>query len=194
MNKLSLVISYFIITPAVVFLALVFCLFIAFQNTPHASIFQVTPQSTAYAALPATDGSNTIDTSITTSDAREQILSQFFTQYHSPLQAYTSDVIAASDAYGLDWRLIPAMAMQESNLCKVIPDNSYNCWGYGIYTGHITRFTSYTDGIWKVAQTLGTKYKDAGLNTPQQIMSQWTPHSPNGQWAIAVQTFMNDLQ
>jgi hypothetical protein len=194
MNKLSLVISYFIITPAVVFLTLVFCLFIAFQNTPHATIFPVTPQSTAYAALPATDGSNTIDTSITTSDAREAIISQYLEKFNSPLMPYANDLIAAADMYNLDYRLIPAIAMQESNLCRVIPNDSYNCYGYGIYVGHTTRFANYQEGIWKVAQTLGTKYKEDGLNTPAEIMQRWTPHSPNGAWAINVQSFMDNLK
>ena len=34
---------------------------------------------------------------------------------------------------GFDYRLLPAIAMQESTLCRSIPVDSHNCWGWGIY-------------------------------------------------------------
>ena len=193
MNKLSLVFSYFIITPAIIFLALIFTLFIDYQHGPKATMFPVTPQSTAYAALPATDNSNNIQITISTADGRVEIIRQFLAEYHSPLEPYATDIVAASDAYKIDYRLIPAIAMQESHVCKIIPTDSYNCYGYGIYTNHVTRFPNYQTGIWQVAKTLGTKYKDQGLTTPTEIMTHWTPSS-NGSWAHGVQTFMNKLQ
>ena len=35
----------------------------------------------------------------------------------------------------------------QNQICRVIPDNSYNCWGWGIYGALVTRFDSYDDAI-----------------------------------------------
>lgn len=196
MGRISLVLSYFVFTPAIVLLALVFSLFIDYQTSdPHqAAPFKIREKTTAFAALPATEGSDLIQTAIVSSDAREVLVQQFFQEYHSPLEPFASDVVKAADQYNLDFRLVPAIAMQESGLCKVIPDNSYNCWGFGIYTGHVTRFSSYQEGIDTVTRTLATKYKSLGLTSPQEIMKLYTPSSPNGAWANGVDTFMSQLE
>jgi hypothetical protein len=83
--------------------------------------------------------------------------------------------------------------MQESTLCKVIPANSYNCWGFGIYGNTVTRFSSYQEAINTVTKALATKYKQYGLVTPDQIMTLYTPDS-NGSWAFNVNRFMQLLQ
>ena len=194
MSKLSLVLCYFIVTPAIILLALVFSLFISYQSNPHqAASFAVIPQTNVYAALPATDSDMTIQTSISSSDARAEIVRQFLARHNSPLEPFADDVIEAADTYGINYSLVPAIAGQESGFCSVIPDNSYNCWGYGIYPGHVTRFTSYQQGIWQVTQTLATKYIGQGLRTPREIMSRWTPSS-NGSWANGVEIFMSQLE
>ncbi len=148
-------------------------------------------QLVEYAALPTTE--NVFSTEITTQDGRVEAIRQFFAQYNSPLEPYAADVVKAADEYGIDFRLVPAIAMQESNLCAKIPKNSYNCWGYGIYGGKVTRFSDYKEGIYTVSKTLGTNYKNNGLVTPNQIEAVYTPPS-EGSWANGVNTFMNQLQ
>ena len=145
----------------------------------------------AYAALPTSQ--NIQSAEITQSDGRVERLREFFAAYNSPLEPYAADVVAAADEYGLDFRLVPSIAMQESGLCKTIPDNSYNCWGFGVYNHTAVHFDSYKDGIYTVTKTLAEKYKANGLVTPQQIMTMYTPSS-NGSWAFGVNTFMNQLQ
>ncbi|HZE87174.1 MAG TPA: hypothetical protein VE090_03110 [Methylomirabilota bacterium] len=145
----------------------------------------------AYAALPTTQ--NIFSTDITATDGRTEKIRQFFERYNSPLEPYAQDVITAADEYGLDYRLVPAIAMQESNLCKKIPEASYNCWGFGIYGKTITRFSDYREAIYTVTKTLATKYKENGLTTPDEIMTMYTPSS-NGSWAFSVNQFMNQLQ
>ena len=81
--------------------------------------------------------------------------------------------------------------MQESNLCKKIPDGSHNCWGYGIYGGKVTMFQDYKEGIYTVTKGLATRYKPKGLVTPEQIMTMYTPSS-NGSWAFSVNHFMEN--
>src|SRR5262245_16034413 len=76
-------------------------------------------QKVEYAALPTYQ--NVFSTEIIVQDGRTEAVRQFFAEYNSPLEPYAEDVIKAADEYGLDFRLIPSIAMQESNLCKKIP-------------------------------------------------------------------------
>src|SRR3989344_4108224 len=61
-------------------------------------------------------------------DIRIANLKAFFRKYGSPLYDNAETIVTASDKYQLDYRLIPAIAMQESTLCKFIPKDSHNCW------------------------------------------------------------------
>ncbi|MDO8497661.1 MAG: hypothetical protein Q7S61_03900 [bacterium] len=127
------------------------------------------------------------------SDARVVNLKTFFRKYNSPLYDNAEKIVEVSDTYQFDYRLLPAIAMQESNLCKYIPENSYNCWGWGIYGDLTTRFTSYDEGIETVAEGIKTHYIDHGLVTASAIMAKYTPSS-NGSWAFGVNTFLNALE
>lgn len=118
-------------------------------------------------------------------DQRVAVLKAFFRKYDSPLYEHADFIVKVSDEYGLDYRLIPAISMQESTACKFIPHNSYNCWGWGIYGDKITRFKSYPDAIETIAKGLKKNYIDKGLTTPEQIMAKYTPSS-NGSWARGV--------
>lgn len=194
MSKLILLLSYFLITPCIIILALVFSLFISYQYNPHhAATFSVTSPATVYAALPDSDVTQLIQTDVVSSDARVEIIRQFLVRHNSPLAPFADYIVNNADNYGLDYRLITAIAGQESNWCKVIPVNSYNCWGFGIYGKTVTRFQNYQEGIETVTRTLATKYKDKGLNSPEEIMSMYTPSSP-GTWASGVNNIMNELQ
>jgi len=128
-----------------------------------------------------------------TGDARIVNLKQFFRKYNSDLFDHAEYIVKTSDKYQFDYRLLPAIAMQESNLCKYIPENSFNCWGWGIYGTTITRFDSYEDAIETVAKGLKKNYIDEGLVTATAIMEKYTPSS-NGSWAHGVNTFLKLLQ
>lgn len=126
-------------------------------------------------------------------DARSANLKNFFRRYNSDLYDEAEFIVAISDKYGFDYRLIPAIAMQESNLCKYAPLDSYNCWGWGIYGTKVTRFESYEEAIDTVARGLKRDYLDHGLVTASDIMQKYTPSS-NGSWAHGVNTFLKVLQ
>lgn len=132
-------------------------------------------------------------TQIQTTDGRVANLKAFFRKYNSPLYNHAEKIVEVSDKYGFDYRLLPAIAMQESNLCRVIPHESYNCWGWGIYGNLITKFKSYDEAIETVAKGLKTDYIDKGLITASQIMKKYTPPS-QGSWAHGVNTFMKALE
>ncbi len=137
-----------------------------------------------------------ISASVTTADARELIISQYLTKYNSPLVPYAKNIVDISDQYSLDFRLLVAIAQQESNLCKRIPENSHNCWGFGIYGDKVTRFDNYPQAFATVAKTLKRDYIDKGLDTPEEIMRKYTPPSIKlgGPWAKGVNQFLSDLE
>lgn len=118
-------------------------------------------------------------------DRRIAVIKAFFRKYDSPLYEHSRFIVSISDEHGIDYRLIPAIAMQESTACKFIPKDSYNCWGWGIYGNKITRFTSYQHAIETVSKGLKKGYIDKGLKTPEEIMPKYTPSS-KGSWARGV--------
>ncbi len=132
-------------------------------------------------------------TNVQLSDNRVANLKSFFRKYNSPLFDYAEHIVATSDKYNFDYRLLPAIAMQESNLCRVIPDDSHNCWGWGIYGTTVTKFESYDEAIEVVAKGLKDNYLDHGLVTATAIMEKYTPSS-QGSWAKGVNTFLRMLE
>ena len=143
-----------------------------------------------FAALPDTMPS--VESSIGTADARAQIVKNYLTYYDSPM-AYLADyIVQVADANGIDFRLTTAIAQQESNLCKVIPEGSYNCWGWGIHSRGTLGFSSYEEGIRVVSEGVKQEYIDKGYETPEEIMGKYTPLS-NGSWAEGVGHFMDEM-
>lgn len=126
-------------------------------------------------------------------DGRVANLKQFFRKYNSVLYDYAEKIVQVSDENQFDYRLLPAIAMQESNLCRIIPDDSHNCWGWGIYGNTVTRFESYEEAIDTVAKGIKKHYIDKGLVTASSIMEKYTPSS-NGSWAHGVNTFLQMLE
>lgn len=187
MRKAILLVIFFTITPIILVVNL--SLLSIYRNMSLAKSLSQSPRL-VFAALP--EASGTLKTNINEKDARVTIVKNFFKRYKSALLPYASDVVVSADKYDLDYRLIPAIAMQESNLCKKAPKDSYNCWGFGIYGKKITKFDNYKDAIETVTKTLALQYKAKGLETPDQIMKKYTPGS-NGSWANGVNEFMDQL-
>lgn len=179
--------GYFISTLFLILVSLVYLSTIEYQKN-RSNLFS--ESKVAYAALPTTQ--NLLRDRIKSKDARIEVLSGFLQKYDSELTPFAQDMIDAADKYGLDFRLVPSIAMQESNLCKKVIKESYNCWGFGIYGTKVKRFKDYPSAIDAVSKTLASDYKEYGLVTPEQIMKKYTPGS-NGSWANGVSHFMNVL-
>ena len=128
-------------------------------------------------------------------------LEGFFQKHSSPLYDHAKLIVKTADKYGLDYRLVPAIAMQESTLCKNIPKTSYNCWGWGIYPDpsdpsvlKVTRFKSFEDALVRIAP----QFKKIFLGNlfhqdPNNVMKTYTPPS-DGSWANGVKQFFSDLE
>ena len=188
MRKFILLVTFFVAAP-ISFLFILLVLIVLYPLTSFKGA--QSGKTVAYAALPTAQ--NVLGASISEGDGRAEKIRQFLARYKSPLEPYAQDIVDAADQYGMDHRLIPAIAMQESTLCKFIPENSFNCWGFGIYGKTVTRFADYKEGVYTVTKALATRYKDKGLHSPEEIMSMYTPSS-NGSWANGVNITMKQLQ
>ncbi|OGE41625.1 hypothetical protein A3A45_00915 [Candidatus Daviesbacteria bacterium RIFCSPLOWO2_01_FULL_36_8] len=168
-------------------------LFLIYLSTPK--IMQPQIQTfKLYTALPKDDIE--VSSSIGLKDARAKIIEDFFKGHKAPLSKYGDIFITVADKYKLDYRLLPAIAMQESNGGKKIITDSFNPFGYGIYGKLVTRFGTWEEGIERVGRALREDYLDAGLKNPVQIMAKYTPPSLaiGGTWAKGVNSFMEDLR
>lgn len=125
-------------------------------------------------------------------DERIAVIQNFVQRYNpdSPLLAYVDTMVRSSDKYDLHYGLLPAIAMVESGLCRKIPENSHNCWGWGIYGKNVIRFSSYNDAIESVAKGLGERYVEQGMSTPEEIVRRYNPSNHND-WSGSVRYFLN---
>ena len=145
-----------------------------------------------YASLPSEFPS--VSGEVLGADARSEMLNQYLDDYNSPLAPYSSLLVRTADKYDLDYRLLVAIARKESGLCKIIPPGSYNCWGWGIHSAGTLGFDSYEESIEMVASGIKENYIDNGLVTPAEIMTRYTPNSPEGVWAVDVASFIEEIQ
>lgn len=141
--------------------------------------------------------SNTgLKTAIEVADARVSIVAAFLERHNSPLEPadhYARALVEAADRYNLDYRLLPAIMMQESNLCKSVPPGSNNCLGFGVHARGTLGFDTYEAGFDRAARELKERYVDIGLDTPEKIMTKYTPSS-NGSWAFSVNQWIVEME
>ena len=190
MKRLVLLASYLFLLPLIILSFSFFILFFSREHKDANSI--VLRESGSFDAIQ--ERPITLTHLIETQEARVGVLESFFKRYNSPLFSYAQKMVEVSDKCSLDWRLLPAIAMQESNLCNKIPKNSHNCWGFGIYSGKVTRFDNYDQAIETVTKTLAKDYKEKrGLTQPHEIVTRYTPGN-TGSWAHGVNFFMDKIQ
>jgi len=153
-------------------------------------------QNVTTANLPELEQAQGIESSLETSDARAQIIANFLIRYNSPLtppEHYGKVFVEIADRYGMDFRLLPAIAMQESGLCKSIPEGSYNCLGFGIHKKGTLGFDSFEANFERAGREIKQNYIDQGRTTPEEIMAKYTPSS-NGSWAASVNQWMAEMR
>lgn len=131
---------------------------------------------------------------ISKSDSRPVIINNFLATNKSPMAGLGDIFVATADKYGLDYRLIPAIAFQESTLGKNMPKGSHNAFGWAVYTGANSgaRFHDWQFAIDTVAAGIKKDYVDRGLTSVEAIMSRYTPDS-NGDWAFGVNFAINEM-
>jgi hypothetical protein len=160
---------------------------------PHPGSGLAASKKSQYAPLNQVQG---IAGQVSAGDARAEIVANFLRRYNSPLQPYDEwgeKLVEIADKYCVDFRLLPAIAMQESNLCKNIPEGSFNCLGFGIHERGTLAFESYEANFERAARELKAYYIDKGRVTPEDIMRKYTPSS-KGAWANSVNQWLSEMQ
>lgn len=199
MRKLALLSVWLVATP----ITLVYSFFLLAQASSTTALgsllrFKVRTMAkeapyTLFSSLPRSVSD--IKTAVQAGDARPVIIKDFLRVHRSPLEPYAEEIVVASDQHGLDYRLLPAIAMAESGAGKEIPYGSYNAWGYGIYGDQVLGFSGWKDGVWSMAEYLKKEYLDLGYDTPEKMMPKFCPPSlaKGGAWAKAVNYFINQM-
>ena len=132
-------------------------------------------------------------------DTRAMKLRAFLESYNAPAGMLDAvpDFIAAADAYNLPWTLLPAISCKESGCGRIIPVDSFNPFGWAVYTGQKTgmNFSSFSESVWHVAEKMRKNYFDQGLDTLAEIERRYTPPSANSHqgWQKDVGYFMNKI-
>lgn len=193
MNRLLWFASFLIGVPSTLAASILLFLTVSPPVKPIPSVLSYT---TSRILQPNSASAPSLSTFVSLADARPQILKNYLARYNSPLEPLSNYLVTTSDKYSLDFRLLVAIAQQESNLCKRVPSGSHNCWGFGIYGDKVTRFDSYEQAIDTVAKTLKKNYVDQGLDSPEEIMAKYTPPSVElgGPWARGVNQFLSEME
>lgn len=189
-NKPTFMAAWFGTACITLIFSLIFLVYLSIAKT----VIPTTHNFKLYAALPQ-KGTSQSD-NISSKDARAKIVENFFSKFSSPLSSYGGVFVLVADKYQIDYRLLPAIAMQESNGGKKVIRDSKNPFGYGIYGELVLRFQSWEEAIERVGRALREDYLDQGLTTPDKIMAKYTPPSAkkDGLWAKAVSSFMDQLR
>lgn len=137
--------------------------------------------------------------SVEAGDARSLLLTQFLNENHSPLAPYANYILDRANAYKIDFRLVPAIAMCESNVGKHIPSHdSYNAWGISVATGTTSgaKFPNWLYAIDWVSRYIKESYFNKGITSLTDIGAIWAPPSvaKGNSWANCVQYFMDQIQ
>lgn len=133
-------------------------------------------------------------------DARVILVHNFLERHASPILVedpeFAHFLVELADSNNMDFRLLPAIAMQESNLCKVIPADSHNCLGLGVHARGTWGFETYRENFIAAAKVLKKNYIDIGLVTTEQIEKKYNPtsHSRDGSWASSVNQWMAEMR
>ena|SRR3989338_5344414 len=186
LKKLAVLSIWFILTPPIILLSA----FIITQPKVTAS------DQSSFQAVEITPSSfeNTIDgqvLGVEIEDTRPLIVSNFLKG--TPLESYSQQIVETSDKYNIDYRLIPAIAMKESQGGLAIDQSTHNAWGF---ENGKTVFTSWDTAIESVGKTLKTKYVERGLTTPEEIMTIYAPPQllTGGKWARDINFFFSQME
>ncbi len=169
----------------------------------HPDVFTFNPDlrgtriiETSLDGTDAYENNQEFKTYLESGDARPLIIANFLERYKSPMRPYDYygvKLVEIADRYDIDFRLLPAIAMQESNLCKRIPEGSHNCLGFGIHERGTLMFESYEANFDRAGRELKANYINQGRVTPELIMKKYTPSS-NGSWAASVNQWMSEMR
>src|ERR1035437_8692478 len=94
----------------------------------------------------------------------------YFAKYDAPLEGYGMKFVLEAEENGIDWRLLPAIAMREStggkHACKKVPNSVFG-WGSCKIS-----FNSIDESIETVALSLGGNHPDTARHYENKTVTQ----------------------
>jgi len=197
-EKITFIVLFFLITPVTVVTSFLSLSTLSNQSTDSKVLSASAESNTfersgaqVYASLPSSFPS--ISGDVTAGNKKVGLLKTFLDENDSPLSYSAEKIVEVSEKYGLDYRLTTAIAKKESGLCRVIPEGSYNCWGWGIHSEGSLGFNSYDEGIEIVSKGLKEYYIDQGYETVEEIMTKYANPSSTT-WAEGVLHYMSQIE
>jgi hypothetical protein len=165
-------------------------------STPVYPLSNSAPNENSVTAAGGT--SEVLSANVIAGDARTLLLESFFRKNNSPMEPYANLIVTQADTYGFDFRLVPAIAMCESNLGKRVPLKAgFNPFGIAVYTGSQSgkNFDSWQNAIEWVSAYIHDRYYAQGITTLADIGAIWAPPSVSdgNSWADCVGFFENKI-
>ena len=198
LGKATIVIAWFQLTLIVLIINLTYLS--AKIKGGDTSITYPYTQISAQINAPASTG-KVLGASIVSDDARNLLIKQFIKNVRpsSPLLSYVDTIITEADKNTIDFRLVPAIAMCESNLGDHLPSSdSFNAWGIAVFTGqnHGKKFEDWPSAIAWVSKFLKESFYDKGITDLREIGAIWAPPSVEKEysWTRCVESFMTQMQ
>ncbi len=166
-------------------------------HTPMVAMVSPLPNS-PFGITAAAGTSQVLGAEVTAGDARGLLLKEFLKSYDSPMAPYANLIVSQADKYNIDFRLLVAIAMCESNLGKHMPSSdSYNPFGIAVYTGQQSgaTFKNWTHSIEWVSQYIKENYYDRGIHELKAIGAIWAPPSveTGHSWSNCVSEFQKSI-
>ena len=129
-------------------------------------------------------------------DNRAEKINAYFSQHNLPLEGFGEKMVAEADLHGLDWKLIPAIAMRESTGGKFACKNAtFNPFGWGSCK---ISFDSYDHSIEVLARNLsGNNPKTSHYYDGKDIrgiLETYNPPSVIPKYADQVMKIMSDIE
>ncbi len=136
-----------------------------------------------------------VDPSVQILKDKAEAIDAHFAKYDMPLQGMGMKMVEEAEKNGLDWRLIPAIAVRESTggkfECKKVPNNAFG-WG-----SCKIDFKSNEEAIETVARNLGGNNPNTahhyGDKTTIEILRAYNPPSVVPRYAEQVISIMNEI-
>lgn len=156
-------------------------------------IFTLSVQPAKAESLQVSESSAHPNIPVQTEDERVSRLKHYLEAHNSPLSESANHFVSEADRLGLDWKLVAAISGVESTFGKHIPANSYNGWGWGVFTGKQDgiHFANWNDGITKVSEGLKHRYIDKGATSIEQI---GRIYAASPVWSTKVRFFINKIE
>ena len=146
-------------------------------------------------ALESLSFNQAADSEAKTIELRAEAIDAYFRTYDMPLEGKGRKMVEEAEKYGLDWRLLPSIAVRESTggkfACKKA---TYNPFGWGSCK---INFNSYDHAIEIVAKNLGGKNPNTaryyGDKDTEGILLAYNPPSIVARYVPQVMNIMDDI-